>query len=101
METKFFIENVKCNGCKKTIILEAKKQKEVEQISVDIESGKIVLEYNGGHEILSRIKSRLYRKGYPEKGQNNNIISKGKSFVSCAMGRMTSDAVIEIKHLKL
>ena len=101
MRTEFFIKNVKCNGCRKTIIVEAKKQKEVEQVSVDIESGKIVVEYNGGHEILSRIKSRLYRKGYPEKGQSNNILSKGKSFVSCAMGRMTSDTVVEIKQLNI
>ena len=100
MESEFFLENVKCNGCRKTIILEAKKQKEIEQISVDIETGKVTLEYRGGHEILSRVKSRLYRKGYPVKGQNNHILSKGKSFVSCAMGRMTSDAVIEVKQIQ-
>ncbi len=100
METEFFIENVKCNGCKNTIIKEARKQNLVTHIQVDLESGKVTLQFEGGNETLIRVKSRLSRKGYPEKGRNN-VISTAKSYVSCAMGRLSSPVKFEVNTLKI
>jgi len=100
MEAEFFIENVKCNGCKNTIIKEAFKQKLVSDVRVDIESGRVNLEYEGGNETLFRVKSRLSRKGYPVKGRNNTV-STAKSYVSCMMGRWSKPAVFETESLEI
>lgn len=99
MKSEFIIENVKCNGCKNTIIKEVKKQNLVSAVEVEIETGKVVLTHEGGTETLARVKSRLYRKGYPEKGKNNKI-STAKSYVSCAMGKMSGPAKFEVESLK-
>ncbi len=92
MKAEFFIENVKCNGCKKTIIKESEKQGKIDSIDVDIATGKVMISYTGGRETLQRFKSNLQRRGYPEKGKNNTLLTKGKSYVSCAIGRMSGDA---------
>ncbi|OYT16681.1 MAG: heavy metal transporter [Bacteroidetes bacterium 4572_77] len=95
MITTFYLDNVKCMGCKNTLIKEARKQKELQNIQVDIATGKVVVEYVGGREILGRIKSRLYRRGYPEKGRNDRI-TKAKSYISCAVGRISGPVKFEV-----
>lgn len=101
MEAEFYVENVKCNGCKKTIIKEAEKQRNIDAIMIDISTGKVNISYSGDREILQRLKSRLQRRGYPEKGQNNNLLTKGKSFVSCALGHMNDDTIIKVKNIEI
>ena len=100
MKSEFFVENVNCNGCKNTIIKEARKQNLVVSVQVEIEGGKVTLEYNGGMETLARVKSRLYRKGYPEKGRNN-MVSTAKSYVSCAVGRWSKPATFNAKVMEV
>lgn len=97
MIAEFFIENVKCNGCKNTIMKELKNQDFVSKVDVDIETGKVKLDYMGGNDNLGRIKSRLERKGYPEKGKNN-LKSTVVSFASCAMGRMNGPTKYQVKN---
>jgi len=101
MKAEFFIENVKCNGCKKTIIKESEKQEQIDKIDVDITSGKVNVSFIGGRETLQRLKSNLHRRGYPEKGQNNNLLTKGKSYVSCAIGRMNGDAIVKVNNMEI
>jgi copper chaperone CopZ len=104
MKSEFFIENVKCYGCRNTAIKEAKKQDLVTDVDIDIETGKVSLHYDGSKETLARVKSRLHRKGYPEKGKNN-MLSSVKSYASCAMGRWGSSSnkkeIQRIQTLKL
>lgn len=97
MYSEIIVENIKCFGCRNTVIKEVKKQEEVNSVDVDIESGKVSLEYDGGEEILARIKSRLNRKGYPEKG-GNNFKRTAKSYMSCALGRMDGPEKYQVKH---
>ncbi len=91
----FYIENVKCQGCKNTIIKELKMQDGIKYADVDIETGLLKLEYEGGEETLLRVKSKLRRKGYPEKGKKT-IKTTAQSYLSCAMGRMSEPAKFEI-----
>lgn len=97
MIAEVFVENVKCHGCKNTIMKEVKKQELVSKVDIEIETGKISLEFEGGEETLARVKSRLKRKGYPEKGQNN-IKSTVVSFASCAIGRMNGPTRYQVKN---
>lgn len=100
MVTEFFIENVKCHGCKNTIMKEIKNQDLVTEVEVDIETGRVEIDYEGGDETLVRIKSKLERKGYPEKGKNN-LKRTVVSYASCAMGRMNGPAKYQVKHFDI
>ncbi|NPD44696.1 heavy-metal-associated domain-containing protein [Lentimicrobium sp. S6] len=96
MVAEIFVENIKCNGCKNTIIKEVKKQEKVSQVEVEIETGKITLEFEG-KDTVARIKSKLKRKGYPEKGKNN-IKSTVVSYASCAIGRINGPTKYQVKN---
>ncbi|MBE9489769.1 MAG: heavy metal transporter, partial [Bacteroidetes bacterium] len=41
-------------------------------------------------EDVISVKNKLAAIGYPEEGENNTMVSKAKSFVSCATGRMSN-----------
>lgn len=97
MYTEIFLENIKCSGCRNTVIKEAMKQEMVQSVDVEVETGKVSLNYKGGEETLARIKSRLYRKGYPERG-SNTIKSTAKSYVSCALGRLGGTQKYHVKQ---
>ena len=57
---------------------------------VDIHDDKETIEISGDAN-RELVVSELARLGYPEKG-NNNLLHKTKSFVSCAVGRMSSES---------
>jgi copper chaperone len=85
---EIIVENIKCGGCMKTIkkaILEIKGTSNVE---INLEEEKISL--NANEDSRPQIVSKLHKLGYPEKG-SNNIIEKAKSYVSCAIGRMSAE----------
>lgn len=100
MYSEIFVENIKCFGCRNTVIKEVKKQEQIQNVEVDIDSGKVSLEYEGGEETLARVKSRLYRKGYPEKG-SNNVRSTAKSYMSCALGRLDGPEKYRVKQFDI
>ncbi len=84
---EILVENIKCGGCMNTIkkaILEIKGTSNVE---INLEEEKISL--NANEDSRPQIVAKLHKLGYPEKG-NNNIIEKAKSYVSCAIGRMSA-----------
>jgi len=82
------IENLKCEGCKNTIIKAVQKLKGISSVAINLENSEVVIEKNG--EILREsIIEKLAKLGYPEEG-NSNLIHKAKSYVSCAIGRIKS-----------
>ncbi|CAM1371493.1 Heavy metal transport/detoxification protein (fragment) [Tenacibaculum litoreum] len=42
-------------------------------------------------EVLSKVKEKLSKLGYPEAGDKNTMVHKAKSFVSCAVGKINKD----------
>ncbi|MCD6178705.1 MAG: heavy-metal-associated domain-containing protein [Bacteroidales bacterium] len=84
----FFVENLKCGGCVKTISKAINKFSSVQNLSVDAESSKITVELDGADNQLDHIKRALFKIGYPEMGSSNNMFTEAKSYVSCAIGRM-------------
>ena len=57
---------------------------------VAIHDDKETIEISGEAN-REQVVSELARLGYPEKG-NNNLLHKTKSFVSCAVGRMSAES---------
>jgi copper chaperone len=79
------VENLKCGGCVTSVKKALKTVEGVHEITVDLESGMIEV---SGHADRVQLIEKLAGLGYPEVG-NNNLLSKTKSYVSCAIGKMS------------
>lgn len=87
MEKKVIVQNLKCGGCANTITKKLSELEGIETISVDKDIAEVTM--NGTEQALTRAEERLSELGYPVEGESNSILQKGKSFVSCATGRMS------------
>ena len=84
------VENIKCHGCANTITKQLGKLDGVAEVSVDIANGRVHVEaHEDQHD---QLVTALQASGYPEKGSKEGIEAakaKAKSFVSCAIGRIS------------
>jgi len=85
MKQQFEVENIKCGGCVNSIKTALLKLEGVESIEVDKDIDTIALT---GTIERGLVVKKLNDLGYPEKGQNT-MVKKAKSYVSCAVGRMS------------
>ncbi len=81
------IQNLKCQGCAKTIENNLNTIEGLVLIEVDVEKSSVILQINTENS-LPLIKNKLREIGYPPVGMKNTVITKAKSFVSCATGKM-------------
>jgi copper chaperone len=84
------VENIKCGGCANTIVRQLKKIAGVDGVSVDIDNGRVTVDADENRR--ADIVAALQASGYPEKGTAEGIkaaSAKARSFVSCAIGRMS------------
>jgi len=88
MKIELSIQNLKCGGCANTIINKLSELNEISSVNVDVESSIVTFEHNSENAINSAVE-KLAALGYPVNGDKNTVISKAKSFVSCAVGRMS------------
>ncbi len=89
MTLEIQVDNIKCGGCANTIRTKLEQAFEA-PVSVDIEQGIVRVDTTG--ERRQEIVARLAKLGYPETGSAEGIeaaSAKAKSFVSCAIGRMS------------
>ena len=96
MTIEFTVENIKCSGCANTIRTKAGAFDGVTGVNVDVETGKVRID--GDMSQREAYAAGLVKLGYPEAGSVHGFesaSSKAKSFVSCAVGRM-SGSVPEI-----
>jgi copper chaperone len=90
MSWKITVENIKCGGCANSIRKALGAIAGVAGAEVDIEKGEIRVE--GDEAARAAVTKRLLELGYPESGALSGIGSaaaKAKSFVSCAIGRVS------------
>ena len=85
------IENLKCGGCGSTIKKTLKDFDGVENVSIDFDTNEISVAHTEGVNRLS-LTNALKRMGYPEVGTTAGLgalAATAKSYVSCAIGRMS------------
>ena len=87
MKTTILIQNLKCGGCANTITSKISNIENISNVMVDVDASSVTFE-NTSDEDVHNVREKLAAIGYPEEGQDNTIVSKAKSFVSCATGRM-------------
>jgi copper chaperone CopZ len=88
MTSNLYIQNLKCGGCAHTITTKISELNNINNVKVDVETSSVSFNYNTESELTS-VKNKLHTLGYPVEGDANSVISKAKSFVSCATGKMT------------
>lgn len=89
MEASIIIQNLKCGGCANTIKKNLLEVNGVSSLKIDVESSVVELSYDS-NQTLIEVKEKLKKLGYPEDGEANSLGSKAKSYVSCAIGKMTA-----------
>lgn len=87
MRTSIIVQNLKCGGCANTITSKLSQIENVTNIVVDIESSTVSFAAISSDDALN-VKERLKALGYPSTEDANGVLSKAKSFVSCATGKM-------------
>lgn len=86
--TTIQVQNLKCGGCANTILTQLSKLEGISDVTVNNETDEVTFNYNSDVE-FETVKSKLSDLGYPMVGEQNSLPKKAKSFVSCAVGRMT------------
>jgi copper chaperone CopZ len=87
---KIIIENLKCHGCANTIKREVGRIEGVAGVSIGFDDYSVTFKYKEGSNPVDKVKRRLKALGYPEQGSNTTF-NKAKSYVSCAIGRVTPE----------
>ncbi len=88
MNTTLKIQNLKCGGCTNTIVNKLSELNYISEISVDNTNDSVSFNYSA-EEDVENIKVLLAKIGYPIVGEKNALTTRAKSFVSCAVGRMS------------
>jgi len=85
------VENLKCGGCASTIEKTLRADPRVTKVVVDPATDSV--EIGASTELRGELAATLARLGYPEKGSLEGLRSAAavaKSYVSCAIGKMTA-----------
>lgn len=91
----FEVANIRCGGCANTIT-KALKESGFEEVNVDLSCEPRKVTALVAHEAqLAQFKAILRKLGYPligeEEGAIDNAALKLKSFVSCAIGKFSTE----------
>lgn len=86
MRTTVHIQNLKCSGCANTIVNKLTALEHITDVDVDNEEETVSFDHPGHHD-FERVKHVLESIGYPILGAENKLITKAKSYISCAVGR--------------
>lgn len=88
METTIHIQNLKCGGCSNTISKGISSIEAIQNVLVNVEESTVKFSYDK-EEQVEEVKNKLKSMGYPEDGEANTLGVKAKSYVSCAIGKMS------------
>lgn len=91
MSYELSVENIKCSGCAGTITKRLTALDIVDDCQVDVEKG--VVSITGDETGKTEVTALLLKLGYPESGTAEGLQAakaKAKSFVSCAVGKMST-----------
>ena len=88
MNTTINIQNLKCGGCANTITKNLAQLEAITEVTVNVEESTVSFAYPTEAKLME-VKEKLKTLGYPEDGEANSLGSKAKSYVSCAIGKMS------------
>ncbi|MDD3775411.1 MAG: heavy metal transporter [Sulfurovaceae bacterium] len=90
MKQTFEVMNVKCNGCANT--LKTKLAKDFGDVEVNLETMPRQITLDVEPDQIDKLRNTLKMIGYPMSDEEldgiENVTTKAKSFISCAVGKM-------------
>lgn len=92
MQHRLDVDNIKCGGCAYSIESKLSALDGVSEVAVDVEQGQVT--FSSENELIDQVRLQLKSMGYHEVGSLKGLGaagSKAKSFVSCAIGKMTKE----------
>ena len=92
MSLSIQVENIKCGGCANSIKKRLMDEAGVSTVEIDVVNGRVSID--GENLDRDAIAAHLLKMGYPESGSVEGMkaaTAKAKSFVSCAIGKVSSD----------
>jgi copper chaperone len=84
------VDNLKCGGCANTITKSLEKIVGIKSVSVDLDKG--LVNFDAHASLYDAAAKKLDALGYPVRGTASGIhgaVETAKSYVSCAIGRVT------------
>jgi copper chaperone CopZ len=87
MTTIIKIQNLKCGGCANTIMKKISNIENITNVNVNIEESTVTFDSLSQNEIII-VRQKMAVLGYPADGESNSVVSKAKSYFSCAAGKM-------------
>ena len=87
MRASIIVQNLRCNGCVNTITSKLSVLKNISDLEVDKDESKVSFDYQTDED-FNAVKTRLTDLGYPSVDDDNTMMTKAKSFVSCATGKL-------------
>ncbi len=84
----FYLQNLKCSGCEKSITKLLDNTQGLINYDLSVDDSKLVLHVQNA-SVSELIKVELASLGYPVIGDKNTFSQKAKSYVSCAIGKVT------------
>ena len=90
MQTTYYIQNLKCSGCAHSITQKLQSLTGVDDVFVNVEEDSVVVRHDSDIE-KDLVQTALAKMGYPIVGDKNSLGAKTKSYVSCAVGKITKD----------
>lgn len=87
MKATIEVQNLKCGGCAHTIHTKLSKLEGITDVTVAIDNSLVSFEFSNESNKESA-EHTLIQIGYPPIGQENSLLTKTKSMVSCATGKL-------------
>ncbi len=88
MNTTIKIQNLKCGGCANTITSKLNDVDGISNTTVDVEQEAVSFDFENESN-LETVTLTLKKLGYPVIGDENSFGLKAKSYVSCAIGKVS------------
>ena len=88
MKTTVTIQNLKCDGCKNAIKKRLLRLSGISNVSVNVFTSEVTFHYTT-HNALEGLRESLADLGYPITGEPNTIVDRAKSYIQCAIGKMS------------
>jgi copper chaperone CopZ len=87
MKASVIVQNLKCDGCAKTITSKLSEMSHLSDIDVDTETATVHFTCENVDDAIL-VKDKLKALGYPSIEYKNSTSAKARSFFSCASGKM-------------
>ncbi|WP_055435815.1 heavy-metal-associated domain-containing protein [Lacinutrix algicola] len=88
MKTSIIVQNLKCGGCANTITTKLSEIENISDINIDVDKNKVSFNYLNKTDPFA-VENKLKTLGYPSIEDENTIVSKAKSLMSCATGKLS------------